>query len=66
MELYAELNQYKRVKERNIQEVREKVTLWRQLFREGEYDEEGYHHKLSLHEAAERVGIPKKTLEDYE
>ena len=52
-----------RIKERTIQEVIEKVSKWRLYYR-------GCHHngvfvKLTLEEAAQRVKISKKSLDDY-
>ncbi|KAM3128119.1 hypothetical protein pb186bvf_019765 [Paramecium bursaria] len=56
--------QFKRVKERTIQEAQEAVLQWRNLFKNG-VNEDGKKIKYSLAQAAELVGIPKKTLEDY-
>ncbi|CAK71491.1 unnamed protein product (macronuclear) [Paramecium tetraurelia] len=56
---------FKRVKERSVQIVVEKVKEWRNLFKNGKYDSQGNLKKLTLQQAAEEVGIPKKTLEDY-
>jgi hypothetical protein len=54
----------KRPKERNIKEVLEYVSKWRRLY-QGYYDENGNHTQLPLEVAAQRVGISKKTLDDY-
>ncbi|EGR28968.1 hypothetical protein IMG5_165640 [Ichthyophthirius multifiliis] len=53
-----------RVKERKISEVIEKVALWRRLY-SGFYDENGKFVNMPLEEAANKVGISKKTLDDY-
>lgn len=47
----------KRVKERTIREVLEKVSEWRELAHKNP--------KVNLEEGAKIVGIPKKTLDDY-
>jgi len=54
----------KRSKERKIGYVIEKVFLWRKLYN-GFTDDSGTFVKLTLEEAAERVGIAKKSLDDY-
>lgn len=46
----------KRVKERQIQQVLDKVAEWRELFT---------NQKMCLDKAAEVVGISRKTLDDY-
>ncbi|CAK66831.1 unnamed protein product (macronuclear) [Paramecium tetraurelia] len=56
---------FKRVKERSVQMAVEKVEEWRHLFENGKVDNQGNLKKLTLQQAAEEVGIPKKTLEDY-
>ncbi|CAD8059340.1 unnamed protein product [Paramecium sonneborni] len=56
---------FKRVKERLVCEAIEKVERWRQMFTEGLQIENGEIIKVTLNQAAELVGIPKKTLEDY-
>ncbi|CAD8153859.1 unnamed protein product [Paramecium octaurelia] len=56
---------FKRVKERSVQMAVEKVEEWRHLFANGKVDNQGKLKKLTLQQAAEEVGIPKKTLEDY-
>ena len=54
----------KRSKERKIGYIIEKVFLWRKLYN-GFEDENGKIIKLTLEEAAEKVGISKKSLDDY-
>lgn len=54
----------KRSKERKIGYIIEKVFLWRKLYN-GFVDEAGNYVKLTLEEAADRVGIAKKSLDDY-
>ncbi|CAD8144310.1 unnamed protein product [Paramecium pentaurelia] len=56
---------FKRVKERLVCEAIEKVERWRQMFTEGLQINNGEIIKVTLNQAAEIVGIPKKTLEDY-
>lgn len=56
---------FKRVKERYVFEALEKVREWRNMFNEGAIDEFGKKKKVTLNKAAEIVGVPKKTLEDY-
>lgn len=56
----------KRIKERYIREVIEKVNLWRLYHKEGFYDRtQNRLISLSLDAAAQKVGISKKTLDDY-
>ncbi|CAK82572.1 unnamed protein product (macronuclear) [Paramecium tetraurelia] len=55
----------KRVKERSIKEAKQKVDQWRSLYKNGEIDANGKKIKYSLNKAAEKVGVPKKSLEDY-
>jgi hypothetical protein len=54
----------KRSKERKIGHIIEKVYLWRKLYN-GFTDENGKYIKLTLEESAEKVGISKKSLDDY-
>lgn len=54
----------KRSKERKIGYIIEKVFLWRKLYN-GFSDENGNLIKLTLEEAADKVGISKKSLDDY-
>ncbi|CAK80773.1 unnamed protein product (macronuclear) [Paramecium tetraurelia] len=56
---------FKRVKERSIMDAKQSVDEWRKLFKNGETDQNGNKIKYSLKQAAEKVGVPKKTLEDY-
>jgi len=49
----------RRTKERKICRVIEKVSLWRRLYN-GFYDHQRKFVKLSLEEAARKVGISKK------
>ena len=54
----------KRSKERKINFINEKVFLWRKLYN-GFEDEKGKFVKLTLEEAADKVGLSKKSLDDY-
>lgn len=54
----------KRSKERKIGYIIEKVFLWRKLYN-GFIDDKGNLVKLTLEEAADKVGISKKSLDDY-
>eukprot|EP00826_Nyctotherus_ovalis_P060894 TRINITY_DN859_c0_g1_i9.p2 TRINITY_DN859_c0_g1~~TRINITY_DN859_c0_g1_i9.p2 ORF type:complete len:238 (-),score=68.81 TRINITY_DN859_c0_g1_i9:178-891(-) len=54
----------KRNKERRIGDIIEKVNEWRTLYT-GTTDSTGTFLKFSLEKAAEKVGIAKKTLDDY-
>jgi hypothetical protein len=54
----------RRNKERKISEVIEKVSKWRQLYT-GTLGADGKIEKATLEEAAAKVGIAKKTLDDY-
>ena len=54
----------KRTKERKIVEVIEKVSLWRKLYN-GVQDGKGNLLRFSLEDAAKKVGLPKKSLDDY-
>ena len=62
--LNANINKKKQVKERKISEVVEKVALWRRFYT-GFYDEYGKFINMPLDTAAFKVGISKKTLDDY-
>jgi hypothetical protein len=53
----------KRIKERVIGDVIQKVVLWRQMH-DG-IEENGKKVQIPLDVAAQRVGISKKTLDDY-
>lgn len=54
----------KRAKERKIGDIIKKVYMWRKLYF-GYINENGIEIKLSLEEAAEKIGISKKSLDDY-
>jgi hypothetical protein len=54
----------KRNKERKITEIIEKVSQWRQLYT-GIPKQDGQIEKYTLEEASLKVGIAKKTLDDY-
>ena len=60
----AQMPQQKRTKERTIQEIIEKVSLWRKLYN-GVNDNEGNLLRYSLEDAAQKVGVSKKSLDDY-
>lgn len=55
----------KRTKERKIGEILDKVLQWRRLYTGVVDPTTGQTVKLSLEEAAQRVGISKKSLDDY-
>ena len=64
--IIPENNSKKRIKERYIKDVIDKVNLWRNLHKEGWYDnQKNCNVHLSLDAAAQKVGISKKTLDDY-
>ena len=52
-----------RIKERTIQEVISAVSLWRLLYTG--FTKNGIYVKMSLEEAAQKVQISKKSLDDY-
>jgi hypothetical protein len=54
----------KRNKERKIVDIIDKVSKWRQLY-SGTVGLDGKIQKCSLEEAATKVGVAKKTLDDY-
>lgn len=54
----------KRAKERKIGLIIQKVYMWRKLYN-GFVDDKGNLIRLTLEEAAEKVGISKKSLDDY-
>ncbi|KAM3132305.1 hypothetical protein pb186bvf_015635 [Paramecium bursaria] len=54
----------KRIKERYVFEAMEMVERWRNIY-ETRYIENGRIVKFTLDQAAEQVGVPRKTLEDY-
>ena len=53
----------KRTKERSIQEIIQKVTLWRKLYNGVPRD--GNLVRYSLEDAASKVSVSKKSLDDY-
>jgi len=56
----------RRTKERKIGEVILAVKRWRELYTMGEKQPDGTQFQtLSLEEAATKVGISKKSLDDY-
>ncbi len=55
----------KRTKERKIGEILDKVLQWRKLYTGVCDPATGQTVKMSLEEAAQRVGISKKSLDDY-
>ena len=59
-----EKNEKKRTKERTIQEIIEKVSLWRKLYN-GVEDNKGNLVRYSLEDAALKVEVSKKSLDDY-
>ena len=59
-----EVKEGKRPKERKISFVINKVLEWRKLY-SGMIDDNGQIIKYSLEEAAEKVGVSKKSLDDY-
>jgi hypothetical protein len=54
----------KRTKERSIKYIIEKVSQWRKLYN-GYMDENHQLVRMSLEDAAEKVGVSKKSLDDY-
>ncbi len=57
-------NAIKRTKERKIGYIIEKVNTWRKYYN-GYYDDKGNFTKFSLDEAAKKIDISKKSLDDY-
>jgi len=55
----------KRTKERKIGEILDKVLQWRRLYTGVNDPTTGQIVKMSLEESAQRVGIAKKSLDDY-
>ncbi len=53
-----------KTKERTVAYVIEKVAQWRRLYN-GYYDKNFDHTRLSLEDAAEQVGVSKKSIDDY-
>ena len=54
----------RKTKKRKIGNIIEKLKIWRS-YHQGYANNYGKIVKLSLDEAAERVGLPKKSLDDY-
>lgn len=54
-----------RIKERNIGEILDKVLTWRKYYNGYTDPKTGELIKMSLDEVAEKVGVPKKSLDDY-
>jgi hypothetical protein len=54
----------KRTKERTIGYIIEKVSQWRKLYN-GYMDENHQLRRMSLEDAADKVGVSKKSLDDY-
>ncbi len=59
----------KRTKERTIAEIIDKVSTWRKFYKgimvKNEKTQEMQLLKLNLEEAAQKVNISKKSLDDY-
>jgi hypothetical protein len=55
----------RRTKERKISFVIEKVSMWRKLYNGYDDPKTGKTMKYNLEEAAQKVGISKKSLDDY-
>lgn len=53
-----------KTKERTVGYIIEKVANWRRLYN-GYYDSNFKHHRMSLEDAATKVGVSKKSLDDY-
>ncbi|CAD8073526.1 unnamed protein product [Paramecium primaurelia] len=66
IETQSEKSEIRRSKrERYVWEALNAVQKWRDLFENGYFDEVGNYIKPSLKEAADLVGLPKRTLEQY-
>ncbi|CAD8164125.1 unnamed protein product [Paramecium octaurelia] len=66
IETQSEKSEIRRSKrERYVWEALNAVQKWRDLFKNGYLDEVGNYIKPSLKEAADLVGLPKRTLEQY-
>ncbi|CAD8156030.1 unnamed protein product [Paramecium pentaurelia] len=66
IETQSEKSEIRRTKrERYVWEALNAVQKWRDLFENGYQDEVGNYIKPSLKEAADLVGLPKRTLEQY-
>jgi hypothetical protein len=57
-------NKQARTKERSIRYIIEKVSQWRKLYN-GYMDENHVLRRMSLEEAADKVKVSKKSLDDY-
>lgn len=57
-------NKQARTKERSIRYIIEKVSQWRKLYN-GYMDENHVLRRMSLEEAADKVNVSKKSLDDY-
>ncbi|CAD8100714.1 unnamed protein product [Paramecium sonneborni] len=55
----------KRVKERLVGDAILKVNQWKMILQNGILQSDGTSMRLTLNKAAEIIGIPKKSLEDY-
>lgn len=64
MEIWNSAKANRRTKERKISFVIEKVSMWRKLYN-GIQDQNGKIVRYSLEDAAKKVGISKKSLDDY-
>lgn len=58
-------NKPKRMKERNIGDIINHVLQWRRLYNGFSDSETGRIVKMSLDDAAKKIGISKKSLDDY-
>jgi hypothetical protein len=63
-EIWSTTKANRRTKERKISFVIEKVSMWRKLYN-GIQDSAGKIVRYSLEDAARKVGISKKSLDDY-
>ena len=64
LEIWSDEKANRRTKERKISYVIERVSLWRKLYN-GIDDGTGNLVRYSLEEAAKKIGISKKSLDDY-
>lgn len=64
VEIWSSEKANRRTKERKISFVIEKVSLWRKLYN-GVDDGKGSLVRYSLDESAKKIGISKKSLDDY-
>lgn len=64
IEIWSSTKANRRTKERKISFVIEKVSMWRKLYN-GIQDNQGKIVRYSLEDAAKKVGISKKSLDDY-